>query len=68
MTGFVVGSGRKACITSVALEAINVNIIIIITRLHRRFSMVFLVLTVGVGNFEWVGNCGGVGGIGLRGF
>ena len=68
MTGFVVGSGRKACITSVALEAIKVNIIIIITRLHRRFSTVFLVFVVGFGSFERVENCGGVGGIGFRGF
>ena len=68
MTGFVVGSGRKACITSVALETINVNIIIIITRLHRRFPMVTLVFVAGVGNFERVGNPGGVGGIGLGGF
>ena len=68
MTGSIVGSGRKACITSVALEAINVNIIIIITRLHRRFSTVFLAFAGGVGNFERVGNRGGDGGIGLRGF
>ena len=65
MTGFIVGSGRKACITSVALEAINVNIIIIITRLHRRFSTVTLAFVVGVGDFERVGDRGGVGGIGF---
>ena len=62
------GAGRKAYITSIALDAINVNIISTIIRFLRRFSTVFLAPAAGVGRFKRVGNRGGAEGIGFRFF